>query len=363
MKKFLFVTYANQQSYSGGSQCSKRNMQSLYDIMGEQQVKTYILQPKSGKRNITSMLLRASEIFRRYMGALTTTGLNDILNTISKENVTDLFVDSSLLGIVCREVKKHFPNVRIITFFQNIEYDFMMSCITSSKDYLHCFWIPLAKYNEECACRYSDQTIVLNKNDAKRIYELYARKADAIIPISMEDDYNYIPNMTTTCPQEQKTALFVGSYFFGNIIGIKWFCKEALPHINIHFNIVGAGMNNIINDISINKQISIYDSVPDLTPFYEQADFVILPIMTGGGMKVKTAEALKYGKYIIGTREALEGYDINKNIATLCTNANSFIEAINHYHRPHKFNADSRQLFLHRYSYQASLELFQQIIS
>jgi len=35
---------------------------------------------------------------------------------------------------------------------------------------------------------------------------------------------------------------------------------------------------------------------------------VILPIISGSGMKTKTAEALMYGKSIIGIKEAFEGY-------------------------------------------------------
>ncbi len=39
-------------------------------------------------------------------------------------------------------------------------------------------------------------------------------------------------------------------------------------------------------------------------------DYIISPIFVGGGMKVKTCEALMYGKNIIGTSESFEGYDI-----------------------------------------------------
>ena len=39
--------------------------------------------------------------------------------------------------------------------------------------------------------------------------------------------------------------------------------------------------------------------VDDLAPYYKKAAAVIMPIFMGGGMKVKTAEALMNGKNYI----------------------------------------------------------------
>jgi hypothetical protein len=79
-------------------------------------------------------------------------------------------------------------------------------------------------------------------------------------------------------------------------------------------------------------------------------------------MKVKTAEALKYGKYIIGTREALAGYQVDQESATICSTESDFIEAIQHFDRPFRYNAASRALFVSHYSYSHSLTLFKKLI-
>lgn len=59
------------------------------------------------------------------------------------------------------------------------------------------------------------------------------------------------------------------------------------------------------------SNIEVHGYVKDLAQFYYQADAVILPIFSGGGMKTKTAEALMYGCPIIGTKEAFEGYKLD----------------------------------------------------
>ena len=359
-RKLLFVTFSNSQAYSGGSQCSKRNLQSLQDILEPEHVVTYILKPDKAERRLAGTVKRAIGILKGYLGGLTTEALHDVLHLLREGAFTDLFIDSSQLGILAKQAKSQNPSLHICTFFQNIEVDFFKSNVYQCKDYRHFFWIPMAKWNEKAACQYTDTVIVLNEKDAKRLTELYGRKADMVIPITMKDDYTQ-PLSEKPAGKPAKEALFVGSYFFGNTQGLAWFCNEILPQTDAHLTIVGAGMDSFAHDVEMNSQITIHSNVPDLVPYYEEADFVVLPITTGGGMKVKTAEALKYGKYIIGTHEALEGYDIDATTATVCSDVAQFIEAIRRFTPEGKYNPASRELFLKKYSYQASLLLFNQV--
>ena len=88
-----------------------------------------------------------------------------------------------------------------------------------------------------------------------------------------------------------------------------------------------------------------------------------MPIFSGSGMKVKTAEALMYGKFLIGTKEAFEGYEIDEKIGILCNNANDFIKNINKYSQQNLiYNAPSRTLFIDKYSSDATQELFNSLL-
>ena len=356
-RKLLHITFANTLAYTGGGQGTEHNKKAIRACLGDRAMDSYTILPYDGPHGIIFYLRRISEIVKRYMGGLTKRHLDNIMAKLNTGEYTDVFIDSSQLGYLAKAVRKRFPHLRIYTFFQNMEYDFISSSIWDGKDYLHAFLIPMTKYNERCAYRYSDKIIVFNSRDASRVSEVYHREADMQIPIWLTDDYMDNP---PDCPMSVgvKEALFVGSYFFGNTQGLKWFCKEVLPHVDIKLTIVGSGMDAFANDIEPSDKVSIYSNVPDLKPYYEKADFVILPVTTGGGMKVKTAETLKYGKYIIGTKESLEGYDINSEIATVCHNAAAFINAISNYHRQSKFNPPSRQLFKQKYSYDAVIDSY-----
>lgn len=82
-------------------------------------------------------------------------------------------------------------------------------------------------------------------------------------------------------------------------------------------------------------KIHVIGTVESLKEWYVNADLIVAPIFEGGGMKVKTAEALSYGKNFIGCTESLEGYweGIPDNLCNhkiyKCDDAKDFAGAIN----------------------------------
>lgn len=356
MRKFLIISFTSEQAFTGGMQCSLRNIQAIQTLFGEENVHKYTIQPYKNKRSIKTIFKRIWDIFNGYMGGLDSNKQNEIISTINKEQITDVFVDSSLLGTIVKTIKKNNKNTRVYTYFHNIEYEFVKDHIKVNKDYLRFYWLLLARFNEKKATKYSDKLISLNYRDSNAIQNYYNRVPDAIIPITLKDT---VGNETRRkIKSENKKALFIGSYFFANIQGIKWLCANILPHTNIQLTIVGASMDRIKSEICQSAQVQIYSNVPDLTPFYEDADFVLLPILSGSGMKVKTAESLMHGKFIIGTEEAFRGYDISPEIGISCNSAMEFINTINNLKIEYKFNEASRKLYNDKYSFESSLGAF-----
>ena len=364
MRRILYITFANEESATGGGQCAGRNLESLQCLLGRENVVVYILYPEKD-RGLSERIARLVGVIKGYMGGLTGQHVANIMKQIDEGGGTDVFLDNSQLGSLARLIRSRRSDIRIFTFFHNIEQDYMRSVTVDSGDYKHAFWIRGAAINEKDACKYSDCVIALNRKDSLRMAEIYSRETDAVIPITMKDNYHDVSEeQQIKCSKGgTKEVFFLGSYFPGNVKGLKWFCEEVLPEVDIHFTIAGAGMDAFANDITLTDKITLYSFVDDLTSLYENADFVLLPIISGGGMKVKTAESLKYGKFLIGTPEAFEGYDINDNIASVCTCKEDFIRQINAFCRPYKYNIASRELFKKNHSFDVSLEIFKKILA
>lgn len=359
MRKFLVVSFTSGQKYTGGLQCSKRNYESIVALVGTENVEHYIITPYKDINQFSTKLKRISDIFYGSMGGLDRNKTNEIIDIISSKGISDLFIDSSLLGLLAKRVKKRFPNIRITTFFHNFEKGFVDDFIKINRDYLRLYWVILAERNERAAIKYSDKIISLNNRDSKAIEEYYGRKPDILIPITLKSKEIVFDNEAST----NKEALFIGSYFFGNVQGIKWFCNEVLPYVNVHLTIVGASMDKLLNEVPKSDKLTILSDVPDLTPIYNTADFIVLPILSGSGMKVKTAESLMHGKYILGTDEAFRGYEITEKEGKRCNTSEEFINAINELNLPYKFNISSRQLFEKKYSFESSLNSFSDLLN
>lgn len=362
MKNILFITTRYFDSLNGGSLIARRDEYILRKLCKEGSFYTYFVLPRVGKDSLATKIHRLQGIIKGLIGALTEEKVEEVATIIKEKNIRKVFLENSQIGFLAKFIKRKFPDVEVFCYFQNIEYDFATSTVIKGHDYKHLFWIPLCRKNEEMACNYSDKVFVLNQRDKQRMEELYKRKADYMIPVTSPDDYFPSPQakkqLTNKCPQ----ALFVGSYFPGNTIGLKWFCEEVMPLVQCHLCIVGSGMRNFEKQIKPSPKISIHDTVPDLQPYYEAADFVVLPITTGGGMKVKTAESLKFGKYIIGTPEAFQGYKVTSDMVEICKHKNEFVQAINSYHNSIKYNEPSRELFLNHYCHKIVENIFKRLL-
>ncbi len=137
-----------------------------------------------------------------------------------------------------------------------------------------------------------------------------------------------------------------------------------LNHVNIKLQIVGSGMDKLKHKYK-HPKIDFLGYVRDLKFVIMDSDYILSPIFKGSGMKVKTCEALMYGKNIIGTTEAFEGYEIDfKKVGAVCNTKKEFIYTLNNYAsiKREKFNYYSREYFLSKYSFNATLEKFNELI-
>jgi glycosyltransferase involved in cell wall biosynthesis len=190
------------------------------------------------------------------------------------------------------------------------------------------------------------------------------RIADVLIPVAFKDKYH-----KDSYPQEETSerplCLFLGAYFPPNNDGIIWFVKNVLPYVNIQMTVVGKGMSKLKAEEPALKDIEVISDAPDLLPYFEEADIMVLPIFKGSGMKVKTCESLMYGKNIIATDEAFVGYDVDYNkVGGKCNTAEEFIACIKDFEqnpRP-RFNGYSRQMYLEKYSEEAVVEKFKEVL-
>lgn len=340
---------------NGGQKCSLRNYELLVNILGSENV--YLCMFSNYKYSI---LPNNAKIFPTQK-----TTIEKIKNTVSFRNVCNknvqkqvinyinsldydlLFIDSSTIGGWLKKLATTKPS---IVFFHNIEKNYAWNKVVHENPgyfiaYLSYF------YNEYIAVKYATNLIVLNERDKKLLKQIYQRNANLILPISFDDVFSVKDSSKyKICKKE---LLFVGSLFQPNIEGIQWFVDQVMPLLpNYKLIIVGKGLEQKKEHLT-KTNVEVVGSVESLNDYYYSADAVVIPIFYGDGMKVKTAEALMYGKTIFASKEALEGYNINGLTHIFeCNSKDEYIHSIkNHFSKDHsKVNQDVRNLFLTQYS-------------
>ncbi|MBW7867344.1 MAG: glycosyltransferase family 4 protein [Brumimicrobium sp.] len=157
-------------------------------------------------------------------------------------------------------------------------------------------------------------------------YELNTlAQADGIIAISEEDAHFFQANFPTlkikTIPTAVKSNYPIPDYskddfyFLGamdwkpNQEGIKWLLEEVIPNgiKDSSFHLAGKGLKN--NQYK-HPSVQTYGEVKSALEFINNHGICLIPLHSGGGIKIKLLENMAMGKPIITTTEGVRGMDL-----------------------------------------------------
>lgn len=296
---------------SGSLKCSFSNFTMLKKLAGDDLLHIYLdKEDKMIKSNklyefkrvedkISKLILAFSN--RRF---LSHTQEKKIVNIVMENAPKILFYEGPYWAHVVEELKRLLPNTLFITFMHNIEVDYYANL--NNKSFSQKLLYRVTAYCEKVSLDMADRIICLNARDAKQLKKTYNRDADLLLPINMQDVFE--PHRVKNS-HNKKTLLFIGSLFPPNYDGIKWFIDNVMIKLpDYQLVIVGNKFETVKEELE-RDNVLVIGGVKDLSEYYYDYPVLVMPILYGAGMKVKTAEAMMYGKTIVGTEEALEGYE------------------------------------------------------
>ena len=349
---------------NGGDAINKRNYDLLCSYFDHVDIK--VSRKDTNVGTSSKLLMYAKYVFHMIMSDNYKDNVKFLKTVLKRKKYDVIYIGYSSCGKYAEIIKTYDKNIKVVTFFHNVEYDYWNSQANFNKYkvYLASY---ISKINEKKAMQYSDVVIALNERDSNRLSELYGRKADLLLPTSFLDTENrHTLEMISKKKNAVNKLLFIGSDFYPNKHGITWFIEKVLPSLkNVELVIVGRGTEKWKECFDKYSAVKIYGGVENIQSYYYEADAVIAPIFLGSGMKTKTAEALMFGKYIFGTQEAFEGYDITySKVGALCNTEQEFIDSINRFIETYngRYNEYSRKVFEEKYTMDGSKILFDNVI-
>lgn len=348
--RFDFLT----DKKDGGLLASSRNYEVLCELYGKNNVSLCILTPYKKVSSETVEYIQVDgNLVATYLhyimlkDRISVRSKHQILRHIINLQPNFIFYDGSTFGQIIKSRK--IKEIKNIVFFHNIERQYTWEQVKNYSK-LCIFRYFATRVNEKKMVRHADKIACLNKRDADLLAKFYKKTADMIWPVTFRDTYEESQSVQEI---EDIDLLYIGSYYAHNYTGLIWFIENVMPCVNRTLTIIGKNMEKLQDKIGNRDRVNIIGTVEDLGPYYKAASAMVMPIFMGGGMKVKTAEALMYGKTIFASTESLQGYDVEGiEYIYRCDTKEEFTKEINEYYESsnlRKCNESVRRLFLAEY--------------
>lgn len=169
---------------------------------------------------------------------------------------------------------------------------------------------PLLKRYEGEMCRQFDAVTAVTEEDRQLLIEAGARRDIRVIPIAIDTDEQAIIQRRPSSPH----IIHIGTmYWPPNIAALTWFLEEIYPLIkqqvpDIRCTLIGSRPpESLIQRSQTDRTLTVTGYVDDPTPFIEDSSMMIVPLLAGGGMRVKILNAMSQGIPMVSTRIGCEG--------------------------------------------------------
>ncbi len=166
----------------------------------------------------------------------------------------------------------------------------------------------------------------------KKMFEKFNFTKPTCTCITGVDLNNYTTNSSLSL--QQKTVFYFASMdWLPNQEAVSWFLEKVWPIVtkadpSIKFIIAGRNMPLKFKNLVLNN-VQVIENVKSAQTFYNENLIMLVPLLSGSGLRIKIIEGMAYGKAIVSTSIGAEGIDCtdNKNIL-LRDSPQGFAEAI-----------------------------------
>jgi glycosyltransferase involved in cell wall biosynthesis len=223
-------------------------------------------------------------------------------------------------------------------------------------------WRLLKTYEGRLVREFDAVTAVI-QNDKVALQEAAGEAVDIrVIPITVDTD-----EVTQVTRQPGAShILHIGTmYWPPNIDAVNWFVREVYPLIrqrrpDVQFDVVGSRPPDdlrVLNEAGMGINVTGY--VEDPTPYQQRAAAMVVPLLAGGGMRVKILNALAEGIPVVSTTLGCEGIQVTSGRDILVGDtpeefAGQVLRVLDDPALGERLSANGRRLMEERYDYRTA---------
>lgn len=235
------------------------------------------------------------------------------LKSILKKQEFDVVQLESLYLAPYIDIIRSNSKARIVLRAHNVEHEIWQRMSENESVALRRWYFEysarkLKKYEVDQLGRI-DQLLPISVIDEGKFRDMGYRGKSLAVPIGL--DLNVFKNQVV----EANTALsvsFIGSLdWMPNVEGLNWFLDQVWPHLHaiypkLKLHIAGRNCPDWLKQIDLTNVV-VEGEVEDSKDFLQAHALMVVPLLSGSGMRAKIIEAMALGRVVITTSLGLEG--------------------------------------------------------
>ncbi len=257
------------------------------------------------------------------------------LAEIIKANRFDIIQIEGLYIAPYLKIIKRLSNTPIVFRSHNIEHEIWSRISMNEKNWVKAkYFVLLSKRIRRMETKISDHVdalVAISKRDEQWFVSNGFNKPSISIPSGYPSS-----GLTNITGLSNNDICYLGSLdWIPNQEGLNWFLDKVWPKIfrtfpDLTFHIAGRNApTSIIERLKKEKRVIFHGEVESSQEYLKNYSILVVPILSGSGMRVKIVEGMMLGKAIVTTTIGIEGIDaINHEHVIIADTPDDFTNAI-----------------------------------
>lgn len=269
------------------------------------------LSPVKALRNLLGSELPYN--VERFVSEAAAAQLTELLRTQAVDVVQ---MEGTFVAWYVDVVRRVAPGVPVVLRSHNVEYTIWQMLARRERNPLKRFYLGhlagrVEQFEHDYLPRF-DAVAAITEPDQQRLRALGCPEPVVFVPAGVELARLQLAPHTQPKP---RTLFMIGSLdWLPNQEGLDWFLREVWPQVSVKYpglelHIAGKEMPARFRELQL-PGVTVHGFVESAAAFMQQYEIMLVPLLSGGGMRIKIIEGMAQGKCILSTTLGAEGIHV-----------------------------------------------------
>ncbi len=242
-------------------------------------------------------------------------------NPALRQRAEELLADGSFDLVICDFVLMgpaafDLPCRRHLLFQHNVEAQIFERHAKTDRTWLrrqimYRQWQKMLKYEAAAGDKFH-RAIAVSDQDREFFEREYGWNHVDVIDTAVDVDY-FDPRPEAEVAN--RVAFVASMDWLPNQDGAAWFVERVWPLLrqdfpDLNFQIVGRNPSPMVRNLAQADGVEVLGTVPDVRPYLAEAAVVVVPLLVGGGTRIKIYEAMAMNKPVVSSTIGAEGLKV-----------------------------------------------------